>query len=103
MRFTIRDLLWLTALAAFAVGWWTERQQRIEQSVLLNTTTQTLTEITWKLHQHGFVFDPSPTKKETVIRLAMPELLNRPDGYFTIDPPETAAKVTPVAEQPEAP
>ena len=24
-RFTIRDLLWLTALVALAVGWWLER------------------------------------------------------------------------------
>jgi hypothetical protein len=26
-RFTIRDLLWLTAVAAFAVGWWLNRAE----------------------------------------------------------------------------
>ena len=25
MRFTIRDLLWLTVVAALAVGWWVDR------------------------------------------------------------------------------
>jgi hypothetical protein len=91
LRFTIRDVLWLTALVAFGVAWWIERQERIEQGVLLRTLTATHTEITWKLKQHGFVFDPSPTKNETMIRLAIPELLNRPDGYFTIDPSPEAA------------
>ncbi len=35
-RFTIRDVLWLTALAALAVGWWIDRsvlQWRHEQLV----------------------------------------------------------------------
>lgn len=27
MRFSIRDLLWLTLLAAFAVVWWIDRSQ----------------------------------------------------------------------------
>jgi hypothetical protein len=26
-RFTIRDLLWLTAVVALAVGWWVDRRQ----------------------------------------------------------------------------
>ena len=26
-RFTIRDVLWLTALVALAVGWWIDRAQ----------------------------------------------------------------------------
>ena len=33
MRFTIRDLLWLTLLAAVAVAWWVDRralEKRIE-------------------------------------------------------------------------
>jgi hypothetical protein len=27
LRFTIRDLLWLTALIAMAVGWWLDRKR----------------------------------------------------------------------------
>jgi hypothetical protein len=27
MRFTIRDLLWLTVVAAVAVAWWVDRSQ----------------------------------------------------------------------------
>jgi hypothetical protein len=26
MRFTIRDLMWLTVVAAFGVGWWIDRR-----------------------------------------------------------------------------
>jgi hypothetical protein len=32
MRFTIRDLLWLTVVVAFAVLWWGEYQQRLTDS-----------------------------------------------------------------------
>ncbi len=32
LRFTIRDLLWLTALAAVSVGWWADRQSLQKQS-----------------------------------------------------------------------
>jgi hypothetical protein len=31
-RFTIRDLLWLTVVAAVAVGWWADRQSLQKQS-----------------------------------------------------------------------
>jgi hypothetical protein len=37
MRFTIRDLLWLTLLAAVAVAWWVDRRalsRRIETAKL---------------------------------------------------------------------
>jgi hypothetical protein len=30
-RFTIRDLLWLTALVALAAGWWSAHRQFSEQ------------------------------------------------------------------------
>jgi hypothetical protein len=31
LRFTIRDLLWLTAMLALAVGWWIDRSKRIAE------------------------------------------------------------------------
>ena len=31
MRFTIRDLFWLTALAAVGLAWWVDRQYLISQ------------------------------------------------------------------------
>ena len=31
MRFTIRDLLWLTLLAAVLVAWWMDRGRLIEE------------------------------------------------------------------------
>ena len=30
LRFTIRDLLWLTALIAMGLGWWLEHRQAAE-------------------------------------------------------------------------
>jgi hypothetical protein len=40
LRFTIRDLFWLTLVAALAVGWWadhhrTEETHRIEQPICI--------------------------------------------------------------------
>jgi hypothetical protein len=32
MKFSIRDLLWLTLLAAFAVAWWINRCQRAAEN-----------------------------------------------------------------------
>jgi hypothetical protein len=31
LRFTIRDLLWLTALVALAVGWWLDHSQQAQR------------------------------------------------------------------------
>ena len=31
MRFTIRDLLWLTLLAAVAVAWWVDRERLVDE------------------------------------------------------------------------
>jgi hypothetical protein len=46
LRFTLRDLLWLTALVALAVGWWLdhdrlERQREMERLEQLIGTTAT--------------------------------------------------------------
>jgi hypothetical protein len=30
MRFTIRDVLWLTVVAALVLGWWVERRAKVE-------------------------------------------------------------------------
>lgn len=32
IRFSIRDLLWLTFVAALAVGWWVDRNQLLEDN-----------------------------------------------------------------------
>ncbi|HZL87170.1 MAG TPA: hypothetical protein VFB96_02235 [Pirellulaceae bacterium] len=37
MRFSIRDLLWLTLLAAFAVAWWIDRSQLAAEVERLRT------------------------------------------------------------------
>jgi hypothetical protein len=38
-RFTIRDLLWLTALAALAVSWWIDNK-RIEKAIVKSQSEQ---------------------------------------------------------------
>jgi hypothetical protein len=35
MKFSIRDLLWLTLLAAVAVAWWVDRSRLAERMELL--------------------------------------------------------------------
>jgi hypothetical protein len=45
MRFTIRDLLWLTLLAAVLVAWWVDRRAQakrigeLEKEMLIRMTT----------------------------------------------------------------
>jgi hypothetical protein len=45
MRFTIRDLLWLTLLAAVLVAWWVDRREQakrideLEKAELIYMTT----------------------------------------------------------------
>ena len=39
MRFTIRDLLWLMALAALAVSWWIDNK-RIEKAIVKSQSEQ---------------------------------------------------------------
>jgi len=38
LRFTIRDLLWLTLVVAMAVGWWVDRQE-LNRRILIAETT----------------------------------------------------------------
>jgi len=37
LRFTIRDVLWLTVVVALAVGWWVDRRSLSEQMVRLKS------------------------------------------------------------------
>jgi hypothetical protein len=45
MRFTIRDLLWLTLLAAVLVAWWVDRRAQakrideLQKQMVINMTT----------------------------------------------------------------
>ncbi|HUE74980.1 MAG TPA: hypothetical protein VMP01_29200 [Pirellulaceae bacterium] len=51
-RFTIRDLLWLTVVAALGVGWWVDRSR----------LAQRIEELTPSLDLH---FDPDSFKSTT--------------------------------------
>ena len=42
IRFTIRDLLWLTALVALALGWWVDHRQLQNQCEDLKLDVQRL-------------------------------------------------------------
>jgi hypothetical protein len=41
-RFTIRDLLWLTVVTAFASLWWAEYRQRMNENALIREETAQL-------------------------------------------------------------
>jgi hypothetical protein len=42
MRFTIRDLLWLTVLAALGIGWWIDRREQDRRVSELENANATL-------------------------------------------------------------
>jgi hypothetical protein len=52
LRFTIRDLLWLTALVALAIGWWLDhsmRQQSTTPATLQDWAQSQIRELeTWR-------------------------------------------------------
>jgi hypothetical protein len=39
-RFTIRDVLWLTAMAALGAAWWIDRSRLLQQVSKLKTDVQ---------------------------------------------------------------
>jgi hypothetical protein len=41
-RFTIRDLLWLTAMIALAVGWWLDHRKITQENERLKNPQQTI-------------------------------------------------------------
>ena len=55
MRFTIRDLLWLTVVVALGVGWWVDRGRLAhahrQQSAAWR---ERWNDLVVKLHQHGW-------------------------------------------------
>ena len=47
LRFTIRDLLWLTVVVGMGIGWWVDRRQsdrkyQVGQEFLVNQTNRIL-------------------------------------------------------------
>jgi hypothetical protein len=54
MRFTIRDLLWLTLLAAVAVAWWIDRSRLAAAVERLRQNDETIRK--WH-HIPGFKLD----------------------------------------------
>jgi hypothetical protein len=76
-RFTIRDVLWLTALAAVLVGWWLDRRQlsvnvadyqrlKAEESAAQNLVTRLMAEI------HSSRVYPAPDAIEAEDATPMP-------------------------------
>ena len=49
LRFTIRDLLWLTVVVAVAMGWWLDHRQSAEKS---NRYLYTLHSYQWELEKY---------------------------------------------------
>src|SRR5687767_10406474 len=54
MRFTIRDLLWLTAVVALGVAWWVDRSRQGELLQAANGRTAALEEM---LIREGFAIE----------------------------------------------
>ena len=48
-RFTNRDVLWLTVVAALTVGWWIDHSGRVSLSKALNAASAKLEELGYSL------------------------------------------------------
>ena len=60
LRFTIRDLLWLTALVALAAGWWVDHRHqvaRVAREKNANVDAAVKLQIEWLRRYRG---DPEP-------------------------------------------
>jgi hypothetical protein len=57
-RFTIRDVLWLTVVSAFAVSWWIEYRYRGRENTTLRRENA---ELNWKLGSLIFAFETDHT------------------------------------------
>jgi hypothetical protein len=57
-RFAIRDLLWLTVVAALCVGWWVEHRQAAARESAWQTCFQTaLEQLSTHVQQEPATFD----------------------------------------------
>jgi hypothetical protein len=82
----------LITVVAVGFGWWAERLKRTEAESHWHTFHRRSTSVEWQLQQHGFVFEtvfPDTSDEDVKIRLTRPEMLHRPDGFLTIEPPPT--------------
>jgi hypothetical protein len=69
-RFTIRDLLWLTLLAAVAVAWWVDRR-RLEQTV--NTQAEDIARLNKEMENRPQVRLWPPYPEPTQVSSNWPE------------------------------
>jgi hypothetical protein len=53
-RFTIRDVLWLTAVVALAVGWWVHAQRLVHLANAGQRASNQLSELEFLLENHGY-------------------------------------------------
>jgi hypothetical protein len=64
MRFTIRDLLWLTVVVAFGVSWWLDRSKLAEELSYLSLSTTDLSRLPG-LVTPSDIFLPDPSAPAT--------------------------------------
>ena len=85
LRFTIRDVLWLTLVVGLAVGWWVDRGKRIEQQA---ETALQLKQATLQLRQS--------LNQQALLRSIVIELAGamRDDGWMVSITPNGAGGYT---------
>lgn len=66
LRFSIRDLIWLMLVAAFAVGWWVDRQKQQQVNADLRREQERLAAENDKLRlwqlDLGTLMDPAASR-----------------------------------------
>jgi len=55
LRFTIRDLLWLTAIVAISIAWWFDHRRQGDQPYTINVAPDGTVTLTETASQHQWV------------------------------------------------
>ena len=68
MKFSIRDILLVTAIVAVSLGWWLERRRLLATNSRLSNETERLSEETKRLSDEVVVFREREEKRRDLLR-----------------------------------
>jgi hypothetical protein len=84
LRFTIRDLLWLTLVIGMGIGWWIDRQQLVE-------TNQKLAE---PMEPYGTEYGVNPAARDEIAKTLQDTFSDDPYVRIKNDPTRAGILVT---------
>ena len=67
MKFSIRDLLWLTVVVALVVAWWLDHRRQGEENVKINNYLEFYERELFSTRTNGFAVPPGRVIPGTVV------------------------------------